>query len=222
VPDVSTTRRRREYVANATARKQILEAAAELFTNRGFHATSVREIGDHLGIGQSSLYYHAKNKAQILVDINAELMDGLVAEMEEIEQRDGSGLEKLESVVHTLLRKIAAQQAAVTVVLHERRSVPAEAAVELQAKRDRVDAIIDGILRQGMEDGTVRPLPLGLTRLAITGMTNWAYTWYDPEGTLDVDEIADFFLDLLRHGLAGDAVERQGASRRARRLSDHS
>ena len=38
---------------NATARKQILEAAAELFTNRGFHATSVREIGDHLGIGKS-------------------------------------------------------------------------------------------------------------------------------------------------------------------------
>src|SRR3954462_11601837 len=100
-------RKRRDYIDNATARSQILQTAADLFTNRGFHATSVREIGDHLGIGQSSLYYHAKNKAQILVDINAELMDGLVAEMEEIGGRDGTGLEKLEAVVHALLQKIA-------------------------------------------------------------------------------------------------------------------
>ncbi len=206
VPPVSTTRRRRDYVDNATARKQILEAAAELFTDRGFHATSVREIGDHLGIGQSSLYYHAKNKAQILVDINTELMDGLVADMETIRAGEGTGLEKLEAVVHTLLQKIAEQQAAVTVVLHERRSVPPEAATKLQAKRDRVDAIIDEILQQGFDEGTIRPLPLRLTRLAITGMTNWAYTWFDPNGSLRVEEIAKGFVDLLRHGVEGPAA----------------
>lgn len=199
---VSTTRRRRDYVDNLTARKQILDAAARLFTDRGFHATSVREIGDELGIGQSSLYYHAKNKAQILVDINTGLMEGLVAEMEEIGARQVTGLAKLEAVVHTLLRKIADEQMAVTVVLHERRSVPADAAAQLQAQRDRVDAIIDGAIRQGIDDGTIRPLPPALTRLAITGMTNWAYTWYDPAGTLTVDEIADVFVDLLRHGVA--------------------
>ena len=199
---VSTIRRRRDYVDNATARKQILEAAAQLFKEQGFHATSVREIGDYLGIGQSSLYYHAKNKAQILVDINEELMDGLLAEVEEISRRADSGFDKLGAVVHALLHKIAERQAAVTVVLHERRSVPAEAAAKLQSKRDRVDAIIDAILDEGMNDGTIRRLPPALTRLAITGMTNWAYTWYDPDGSLTADEIADAFIDLMRNGVA--------------------
>jgi AcrR family transcriptional regulator len=199
-------RKRRDYVDNETARKQILQAAAELFTQRGFHATSVREIGEHLGIGQSSLYYHAKNKAQILVDINAELMDGLVAEMEEIGAGSATGIDKLGAVVHALLRKIEEQQAAVTVVLHERRSIPADAAVALQEMRDRVDAIIDEILRTGMEDGTIRPLPLGLTRLAITGMANWAYTWFDSSGSLTADEIAEHFIDLIRSGVRGPAA----------------
>jgi AcrR family transcriptional regulator len=199
-------RKRRDYVDNETARRQILQAAAELFTQRGFHATSVREIGEHLGIGQSSLYYHAKNKAQILVDINAQLMDGLVAEMEEIGGRTASGIDKLGAVVHALLRKIEEQQAAVTVVLHERRSIPDEAAVELQEKRDRVDEIIDEILRSGMEDGTIRPLPLALTRLAITGMANWAYTWFDSSGSLTADEIAEHFIDLIRSGVRGPAA----------------
>ena len=196
-------RQRRDYVENATARKNILDGAAELFTQRGFHATTVREIGDHVGIGQSSLYYHAKNKSQILVDINEEFMDGLVVAMDEIAAGPGSGLDKLDLVVHELLREIAEHKDVVTVVLHERRSLPEPATVAIQEKRDHVDAVIDGILRAGIADGTIRPGSVRLTRLAISGMTNWAYTWFDPTGSLSIDGIADVFLDLLHHGLAG-------------------
>jgi AcrR family transcriptional regulator len=196
-------RQRRDYFDNATARKNILDAAAELFTQRGFHATSVREIGEHVGIGQSSLYYHAKNKTQILLDINEEFMDGLVAAMDALAAGEGTGFEKLEVVIRELLREIAANKDVVTVVLHERRSLPKAAAKDIQRKRDHIDEVIDGILREGMEDGTIRQLPVGLTRLAITGMTNWAYTWFDATGSLSVDEIADLFVDLLRNGVGG-------------------
>jgi TetR/AcrR family transcriptional regulator, cholesterol catabolism regulator len=200
---VGEPRQRRDYVENAMARKNILDGAAELFTQRGFHATTVREIGDHVGIGQSSLYYHAKNKSQILVDINEEFMDGLVVAMDEIAAGPGSGLDKLDLVVHELLREIAEHKDVVTVVLHERRSLPEPATVAIQEKRDHVDAVIDGILRAGIADGTIRPGSVRLTRLAISGMTNWAYTWFDPTGSLSIDGIADVFLDLLHHGLAG-------------------
>jgi AcrR family transcriptional regulator len=194
-------RKRRDYIDNATARSQILQTAAELFTQQGFHATSVREIGDNLGIGQSSLYYHAKNKAQILVDISSDLMDGLVEEIEEIGRSDEAGRDKLTLIIRSLLRKIEEQQAAVTVVLHERRSMPPRAAAALQKKRDRIDAIIDAALRQGFADGTIRKVPVALTRLAITGMANWAYTWFDPSGSLTADQIAEHFIDLIVRGL---------------------
>ena len=130
-------------------------------------------------------------------------MDGLVAAMDEVAAGPGSGLDKLDLVVHELLREIAEHKDVVTVVLHERRSLPEPATVGIQEKRDHVDAVIDGILRAGIADGTIRPGSVRLTRLAITGMTNWAYTWFDPTGSLSVDEIADVFLDLLHHGVAG-------------------
>jgi TetR/AcrR family transcriptional regulator, cholesterol catabolism regulator len=200
---MSTTRRpRRQSVDNETARRQILAGAARLFMERGFHATSVRELGEELDISQSSLYYHAKNKAQILVDLNDEFMSGLVAAMEEIAERDDDALTKLDLVVHELLQVVAQHQAVVTVVLHERRSLPVEAAAAVQAQRDRVDTLIDQILEQGIADGTIREVSVPLVRLALTGMTNWAYTWYHADGSLTADEIADGFIEILRNGIA--------------------
>jgi AcrR family transcriptional regulator len=203
---VDEQRQRRAPVAHATARRKILDGAAELFTQRGFHATTVREIGDHVGIGQSSLYYHAKNKSQILVDIHEEFMDGLVAAMQGIASGPGTGLEKLDLVVHALLQQMAEHRDVVTVVIHERRSLPERATVSIQEKRDHIDAVIDGILRAGIDDGTIRRGSVRLTRLAITSMTNGAHTWLEPAGSPSVAEIADALIDLLHNGVAGPAT----------------
>lgn len=53
----------------ATARDEILDAAAELFTTQGFANTSTRSIADAVGIRQSSLYHHFKTKDDILEDL---------------------------------------------------------------------------------------------------------------------------------------------------------
>jgi AcrR family transcriptional regulator len=53
----------------ASPREQILEAAAKLFVSQGFAATSTREIADHVGIRQASLYYHFAGKDEILVEL---------------------------------------------------------------------------------------------------------------------------------------------------------
>jgi AcrR family transcriptional regulator len=54
---------------DATAREEILDAAAELFAQRGYAATSTRLIADSVGIRQASLYYHFPNKEQILAEL---------------------------------------------------------------------------------------------------------------------------------------------------------
>jgi AcrR family transcriptional regulator len=197
-------RPRRPSRGRVAARRQILSGAAELFMERGYDATSVREIGEHLDISQSSLYYHAKNKPQILVDLNTEFMSGLVEAIDRIAARDASSVEKLTEVIHELLSAIAENQAVVTVVLHERRSLPPESAAEIQALRDRVDAAIDSIIQAGIDDETFASVDPHMARLALTGMTNWAYTWYQPSGPLSADEIsrsfASFLLDGIRKG----------------------
>jgi AcrR family transcriptional regulator len=55
-----------------TPREEILDAAAELFTSRGYAATSTRLIADAVGIRQASLYYHVSNKEELLEELLAE------------------------------------------------------------------------------------------------------------------------------------------------------
>lgn len=73
----------------ATAREEILDAAAELFTTKGFASTSTRSIADAVGIRQSSLYHHFKTKDDILED----LLEGTVS----------GGLKFARTVAHCLL-----------------------------------------------------------------------------------------------------------------------
>jgi AcrR family transcriptional regulator len=184
-----------------TAREEILAGAAKLFMERGYDATSVREIGEHLDISQSSLYYHAKNKAQILVDLNKGFMSRLVDAFEAIDAIDAPATEKLSRVMHELLQAISDNQEVVAVVLHERRSLPAAAARSIQRQRDRVDAVIDRIIDRGVAEGSFREVDAVTVRLALTGMTNWAYTWYRPDGGKSAQEIADGFVDILLRGI---------------------
>ena len=198
---MNARRARRRAVDTETAREEILAGAAKLFMERGYDATSVREIGDHLDISQSSLYYHAKNKAQILVDLNEAFMSRLVAAFEGIDSADEPATEKLSRVMYELLHAISDSQEVVAVVLHERRSLPPAAGRAIQRKRDRVDAVIDRILEQGVAEGTFREIDVGMVRLALTGMTNWAYTWFRPEGGKSAEEIATTFVDILLRGI---------------------
>jgi AcrR family transcriptional regulator len=207
---MSPRRPRRASRDNESARKHILNGAAELFMERGYHATSVREIGDYLDISQSSLYYHAKNKPQILVDLNDAFMSELVEALEAIAAREAAPLERLKAVIAELLEVVAEHQAVVTVVLHERRSLPEESAAAVQVQRDRVDELIDGIIEDGIAAGDIAPLPPAMVRLALTGMTNWAYTWYDAEGSLTAEQIADSFATILFDGIRPREGRRRG------------
>jgi TetR/AcrR family transcriptional regulator, cholesterol catabolism regulator len=182
--------------------EQILAAAADLFMKKGFHASTVREIGDRLGISQSSLYYHAKSKLQILVDLNESFMSRLLLSMEAIAVRPVGPSAKVRAVVAELVSAISQYQAEVTVVLHERRSLPARRLNPIQKHRDRIDEILDGIIQDGIDSGEFRRLDVPLTRLALTGMCNWAYTWYHADGRMRPEQIADHFSSLFLEGVS--------------------
>lgn len=196
--------RRRARTIGARQRELILSAAARLFMEKGYHATSVREIGDEVGVSQSSLYYHAKSKPQILADLNKRFMERLISEFEAIAAQVEPPAEKVRMVIEQLLTIVSEHQAEVTVVLHERRSLDPRQARGIQRQRDRIDEVIDSILADGVRQGAFRELDIRLTRLALTGMCNWAYEWYSPKGAFEPKQIAAHFADLLLRGIQAD------------------
>jgi AcrR family transcriptional regulator len=178
-------------------KERILDAAAELFMKRGFAGTTVREIGDRAGVGQSSLYHHARSKGQLLAELHATFVRDLIGELEKVVESQEAPTTQLRGVVTAMLSMVHTHRAVVTVYLRESYALSGEAREEVAQERKRVDSIVDLILKRGLEAGEFRPdLDVHLTRLMILGMCNWAYQWYRPKGPQTIGQISEYFANL--------------------------
>jgi AcrR family transcriptional regulator len=181
---------------------RILTVAAELFMERGFGGTSVREIGERAGVGQSSLYHHVRSKGQLLQLLHHSFAQELIAKLESVTSSGRSGVDQLREVVQIFLTTVESHQSQVTVYLREHHALSPTAKEEIQRDRDRSDALVDTVIRRGIDTGEFRAdLDVQLTRLALLGMCNWSYEWYRPSGPRKVSQISDYFADLVLQGV---------------------
>ena len=173
-----------------------MEVATALFSDRGYHGTSTRDIARSAGIRAASLYSHIAAKEDLLYDIVARAADRFMDEVEEAEAGAASPEEKLRRAMRAHVRVVAEDVRAARVFHHEWRALSGERLAEVVELRDRYEDLWDGIV--GSLAG--RP-PRKLSRLLVLSAANWVYTWYDPGGTLTPDQVADGFSELLLRGL---------------------
>ena len=196
-------------------KERILRAAADLFMERGFAGTSVREIGERAEVGQSSLYHHAHSKGQLLRDLHGSFAQELIASLEQVVSTEASPTEQLRAVINAIMSVVDTHRAVVTVYLRETHALSEEAREEVNKERDEMDAMVDLVLRRGIDSGEFRQdLDIHLTRLAILGMCNWSNQWYRPDGAQTMAEISDYFGDLAVAAVRGD--RRRGTRKSAR------
>ena len=192
-------------MANASRREQILEAAMELFSGKGYHATSMRDIAERLGIQAGSLYVHISGKEELLYDIvdrAAEQFLEAARQAEEAARARGAGAEeRLRTAVRAHLEVMAANLDTATVFFHEWKFLDPQRRAQIKAKRDAYESVFRRIVADGVAEGAFRPVDVRLAALAVLSLCNWFYQWYSPQGPLSASEIADRFVDLLLGGL---------------------
>ena len=191
-----------------------MDAAAELFMERGFGGTTVREIGERAGVGQSSLYHHARSKGQLLAELHAKHVQDLIGMLEEVVESDESPTVQLRGVISALLAMVHSHRAVVTVYLRETYALTPEAREEVREERKKTDSIIDRIITKGKECGEFRSdLDVFLTRRAILGMCNWTYQWYQPNGPRSIEEISENFADLALASVSNEPPKKPTKAR---------
>ena len=201
-PEEETADDERDVEARSGTKERILKIAVELFYQNGFAATSVREIAEAAGVGQSSLYHHLRSKDQILIQLHVAFIDKLLADLQSTAISDAPPADQLRDIARVILATVETHQYEVTVFLREEHALPEEARKSIVAERDKVDALIDSILQRGVNRGDFRAnIHVRLVRLAILGMCNWSYQWFRPNGTISSAEIAEQFSDLYIKGL---------------------
>ncbi|MCP4141485.1 MAG: TetR/AcrR family transcriptional regulator [Chloroflexi bacterium] len=185
-------------------KEEILDAAAEIFRIKGYHATSMQDIAGAVNLQKASLYHHVSSKQEILLDLLDQALELLSGEVIGIVQ-DEELLpdEKLHQMMETYLKALTEHFDLATVLLMEHRSLSPELHARHVPNRDRFESLWRDVVSEGMEKGTFCCVDTGLAVRNLLGAMNWAITWYSPKGDFPISEIANQTATLFLNGLRG-------------------
>ena len=190
---------------------EIIDAAARVFAQRGYHGTTTQAIADVLGMRQASLYYYFPSKEAALEEVCARGTDGFVGGAERVLQLDAPPLEKLTQLIASHLAPIDTMPDYVRVFINERRYLPDASRKRIGRKSRRIERIFELVIEAGIEDGSIKPgVDARLTMLAVLGMLNAVINWRACDQCQDIEAIAAGFVRLVADGIAvaNSAVKR--------------
>jgi AcrR family transcriptional regulator len=180
----------------------IVTAAAKVFRTKGYHAATVRDIADEVGILKGSLYHHFESKEALLYLVVKEPIAQMFRTIAEITAADLSATEKLRRAISAHLDAFDRHYPHLFVYLRERESVKRRFREMIGYSPKEYERCWQQILKQGIEDGEFRAdLDIQVTAYGLLGMLNWLYKWYDPQGRLGVAEVAAQFTALALSGI---------------------
>lgn len=190
-------------------RAEILDAAAELFEESGFHGTSTAAIAARVGTAKATVYHYFRAKHDILFAIHDDWIEHLIATFRRREAENDDPLELLHAVFRDLLALIDAKPGHVRVFFECFRELPPDLLADARTKRDLYERLVEETLLRGMRDGAVTWQDPRTAAFGLFGMCNWAYQWYRPGGRLHHAQIADQLFAIFRDGAARrpDAAE---------------
>jgi AcrR family transcriptional regulator len=182
-------------------RQQIEDAASALFRERGYAATSVRDIAQALNLQGGSLYAHMASKEDVLWSIVVRAADRFNAQVGPIALSDDSPAVRLREMIRAHVGVVTVIQKDAAVFLHEWRFRSPGRRAEMSARRDAYEALFTEAIADGVASGKFRAVDPRLTAMAILSALNGIPTWYRAGGALTADEIADQHASLFLHAL---------------------
>lgn len=182
--------------------EEIIDAAAAVFAERGYHGASTQDIADQLGMRQASLYYYFPSKESALEQVCLRSVGDFLERAEAIVKGSEGAAEKLAALIHSHLAPVEKRGDYVRCFLRERRFLPRDSARRIGRVAHRYEGIMQRVIESGVIAGEFRSdLEPRLTTLALLGMCNAAMEWYGREPNATVERIAGAFVDLALSGM---------------------
>ncbi|MGA9192955.1 MAG: TetR/AcrR family transcriptional regulator [Anaerolineales bacterium] len=183
-------------------RDDILQAAAQIFRQKGYNAASMQDIADAVGLQKSSLYHHVNSKQEILLALLDHALDLLISDIHDVLSSTEPADEKLHAAMRAYIGRLTAEADLAAVLLLEYRSLEPDLRAKHIRRRDKLESAWRGIIIEGMEAGLFRPVDPAVAGFALLGVQNWMITWFKSNGRLTGDKLADAFFDLYLRGLS--------------------
>ena len=159
-------------------RAQLVATAARLFSERGYHGTSMQDLGSALGILRGSLYAHIGSKEELLFEVVTEGADRFLDRGAAAADSEGSWADRLRALLIGHVETAAQHLDASTVFLNEWRYLSPELRDIIQNKRDAYESIVRDIVEGGVRAGEFRAdADVRFAATLVLSAGNWTYTW---------------------------------------------
>lgn len=184
----------------AGKRDAVLRTAARLFSEKGYHGTSLELVAEELEITRPTVYYYFKNKDEILfecVRISLQMIENAAGE---VTRCGGSASERLRAVMRQYAEVIT-MDFGMCLVLVGDIPLPPESRFKLRKMQANIDRYFRGIIADGVKDGSFTNCDPKFASFAVAGALNSIARWYRADGEFGAAEIAEKFVGILMSGL---------------------
>ena len=182
-------------------REDILEAAAQVFRQKGFHGASMQDIAEAVNLQKASLYHHVSSKQEILLSILDRALELLLERISLISVQDISSDKKLQLMMREYMKILVENQDLAAVLLFEHRSLERKQHARHVPNRDKFEQLWKDVITDGVRTKIFQCDDSALATRALLGIMNWTMTWYNPDGSLNVEQIADQYANMMLNGL---------------------
>jgi TetR/AcrR family transcriptional regulator len=184
----------------------LLREAASAFTRKGFHAASLDDIAQKLGVTKAALYHYFPSKHALLRECFKRALEVSFQGLELANAAGGSARERLRYTLCFYLKEIIDELSCCVVLVEENALLPEDYAV-LQQERDRFENCLRDLVREGIADGSIVPCDPKLAVFTMLGAVNWVSKWFNQSGAWSADQVSAALTDMLDRMLSAAPVK---------------
>ncbi|MEV0786183.1 TetR/AcrR family transcriptional regulator [Streptomyces sp. NPDC050423] len=179
------------------AARRLLVAAVDAFAERGYHATTTRDIAGRAGMSPAALYIHYKTKEELLHRISRIGHDRALSVLEAAADGEGTAAERLARAVRSFVQWHAERHTTARVVQYELDALGAEHRTEIIELRRRSDAVVRRIIGEGVAAGEFDVPDVPGTTLAVLSLCIDVARWFNAQGSRTPDEVGELYAGLV-------------------------
>jgi AcrR family transcriptional regulator len=182
---------------------EILRVAAEVLSEKGYYNTSLEEIADRLDLAKASLYHYFDSKESLLTACLGTVAEESITRLTTIASGTGSSPERLRGLIIEQLRIITVEYPELARLFLAHLEWPATVRERISDWHTRHDAVIKGVIEEGVRSGELGDINISVVRHNLTGALNFVPFWFHPDGPFSDREAFEAVADsvLLMFGV---------------------
>jgi len=181
-------------------REAVLRVAAQLFNEKGFHATSLDEVAERLHVTKPTLYYYVKNKDEILFECVRIGLEKMQEAIVEVTESGGNAIDKLVAGMRRYV-EIVTMDFGMCLIRVGEDPLPPEGRKKLRKLKAEIDREFRALIKQGIKEGLLAKRDPKISAFILAGALSWIGRWYREDGGLSPGEIADQAVAIVLNGL---------------------